>query len=636
MTRTSMIQPLARTLVAMCGMALVSGLSGVATAQVQDGRALERNQRVGGQNEAFSRRPSMADEVRLRNALVTGNVGGGRAFRGDVGYVAPGDFGARLGSDSTFSFRRDSASAAQVTNPMRRVDSLRWQFGGATGVAGSSAAMGDGVISRVGASGAAAAMARPGSTDLLGSVGADSFRPRPGTLRSTGAYAASTGLGDALVGYEATDRGYAPITASPLLGVRRVGLGATQGAGDVAARGATGLERPAPSSLSSPLTSPISGAVGEGTTRSTGAAVQRQDLAVRTLADDLRDRMDQRARDGDARPGDGPGDQPGDGRDDQRRPGERGDGPAPVRPGDVAPPADERESSARSREAVEERLRSLRERLVPTVNRLDETGRRARDQRDRDAAQRARTQGQGDRPDERGTEQPGARRDETGAPEDPRQRASAPLDLGTGIDPDTLRMIREAGGQARQFVDPTTGKRDLYAEQMFLGQDLLGKQRYFDAEERFAAALAVRPGDATAQAARLHAQLGAGLYLSAAVNLRQLVTAHPELLGLRYTGATIPPVDRLGSVAADLRTNLRRAIETNQTPNSGDGLLLAYIGWQVGDRAAIEEGLDGARRGFVSTPGATPAPEDVALLELLAGVWLAPPADSSPAPASNP
>ena len=70
------------------------------------GNALDSNPRVGG-GRINSR--SATDNYRARNALVTGNVPGGRGFRGSVGYTAPTDFRGVVGSDATYAFRRDSA-----------------------------------------------------------------------------------------------------------------------------------------------------------------------------------------------------------------------------------------------------------------------------------------------------------------------------------------------------------------------------------------------------------------------------------------------------------------------------------------------------------------------------------------------
>ncbi|MEO0476837.1 MAG: hypothetical protein AAF085_12845, partial [Planctomycetota bacterium] len=73
--------------------------------QVQNGSAHDANQQVGsgGYNQSAAR-----VDYRARNLLITGNVAGGRAFQGDIGYTAPGTFQGSLGSDSLFNFRRDS------------------------------------------------------------------------------------------------------------------------------------------------------------------------------------------------------------------------------------------------------------------------------------------------------------------------------------------------------------------------------------------------------------------------------------------------------------------------------------------------------------------------------------------------
>lgn len=80
-----------------------------AQVQVQNGAALDANQQVGsgGYNQAGQR-----IDYRARNLLVTGNVGGGRAFQGSIGYTAAGSFQGSLGSDSLFNYRRDSVFSA--------------------------------------------------------------------------------------------------------------------------------------------------------------------------------------------------------------------------------------------------------------------------------------------------------------------------------------------------------------------------------------------------------------------------------------------------------------------------------------------------------------------------------------------
>src|SRR5437762_1643352 len=72
----------------------VCGVSGAASGQ----NALDRNLQVGSGGVNTPTRPDFNTEVRMRNAIITGNAPGGVSFRGDVGYRAPGEFLGRLGT----------------------------------------------------------------------------------------------------------------------------------------------------------------------------------------------------------------------------------------------------------------------------------------------------------------------------------------------------------------------------------------------------------------------------------------------------------------------------------------------------------------------------------------------------------
>ena len=97
-------------------MALVSGAALIlptATAAAQNalggGNALDRNLGVGtGGVNTFAPQTNF----RERNAIVTGDVIGGRGFRGFVGYTSEFDFREPLGSNDLFRFRADSAIAS--------------------------------------------------------------------------------------------------------------------------------------------------------------------------------------------------------------------------------------------------------------------------------------------------------------------------------------------------------------------------------------------------------------------------------------------------------------------------------------------------------------------------------------------
>lgn len=153
------------------------------------------------------------------------------------------------------------------------------------------------------------------------------------------------------------------------------------------------------------------------------------------------------------------------------------------------------------------------------------------------------------------------------------------------LDPATVQMLRGLG-EPLQLLAPEGF--DAYARHMRIGEEYLSEGRFFQAEERFTAALSMRPGDTMASVGRIHAQLGNSLFLSAAVNLRRLLMEHPEMIGVRYDEELLPSVERmeaakvlLDRLIADVAAGMQRDA----------GLLLAYLGYQGGDEGAVDRGL---------------------------------------------
>jgi hypothetical protein len=556
------------TAVAVALLLAVAGLTASAQAQAGGGgRLLERDLRQPGTGApgGLTPRKSLLDEVRLRNALVTGNVGGLRSFRGNVGYTAPDDFRGQLASDSTFTFRRDSASASSL----RGVNSLRYQTTFSTG----NQVNPDSLVSRIGATGAAAATAAPGTSDTFSRQRA--FKTPTGALRSSATFTANESLTPALVGYTRGEDGVSKVTASSLLGVRKTrqeeikpavpgmpSLPAPRGTEETARPGVT-----PDSLLKSALPKPSDSI-------NTNLQENLQPTSRLTAYDNLRDRMKKA---------------------DEEKAKER------------ATAAKSEESGEKSTDiarGVDAQLESLRKRLIPDSSRLrDEKGRSIGARESAAAAE---------------VETPPAevfRKDG----EDKKPRVT-PL---TKEELEAIDLIRRSRAQANTFIDPVTGKRDFFAEHIATGEKLLGEERYFDAEERFALALSIKPGDVNAQAARIHAQMGAGLYLSAAFNLRNLLAANPEVAAIRFTGATVPNPDRLASLAADLRGKIAVADARKEDPLSSDGLMLAYIGHQVDNKELVREGLDVMKRGTRSkAEQASVTADQSALVDLLEKVWM--------------
>ena len=119
---------------------------------------------------------------------------------------------------------------------------------------------------------------------------------------------------------------------------------------------------------------------------------------------------------------------------------------------------------------------------------------------------------------------------------------------------------------------------------------------------------------APACAAPLVKQIGAGLYVSAATNLRHLFQQHPEVIGVHYTGDTMPAPARLTTMKDEMRENISKAKAQGAPPPDEAGLLLAYVGFQTNDAAAVKDGLGALRQ---TKDGATDP-----LTAVLEGVWV--------------
>ena len=208
-----------------------------------------------------------------------------------------------------------------------------------------------------------------------------------------------------------------------------------------------------------------------------------------------------------------------------------------------------------------------------------------------------------------------------GRPDNPLLNRSIDPDAVPTFDAEVLRRVREAGGMTNTLIAADIPNLDMYSAHMQSGEQLLTQNRYFDAEERFISAMSSRPGDVNAQIGRTHAQIGAGLYLSAALNVRQLLINSPEISGMRFAPKLLPDQARLDEIIPALREGL-----TSLTSGSDSGLLLAYLGHQLERPEDIREGLAALREHGDEA--------EQRLADLLQGVWLdaaAPTGDDSPA-----
>ena len=157
------------------------------------------------------------------------------------------------------------------------------------------------------------------------------------------------------------------------------------------------------------------------------------------------------------------------------------------------------------------------------------------------------------------------------------------------IDPAIIEAMRSSSTTVDELIqNATPSDRNYYALHLNQGHQSMMDGNYFDAEARFALALSIKPGDPTASIARVHAQIGAGLTMSAATNLRETFTVNPTMISAHYAPGLIPPASRLRDMVPRLETLSDGAgLRARQS-----ALILAYIGYQLNDDAVIKEGLD--------------------------------------------
>ena len=140
-------------------------------------------------------------------------------------------------------------------------------------------------------------------------------------------------------------------------------------------------------------------------------------------------------------------------------------------------------------------------------------------------------------------------------------------ELGTVVDPRMRARVAQVAGQA---------------------EAAMVKGDYFNAESRFDLALRLSPGNPILEAGRANAQIGAGLYRSAAITLSSLYRNQKEMMDVSWAESVRPSRTRLLLAVQDLD----KMIEEDPRGSTGLGLLVAYIGRQLGDRDLIARGLD--------------------------------------------
>jgi len=596
-------------------------------------RALDRNLGVG---TGRINQAAPQQDYRARNLVVTGDVAGGRGFRGSVGYRAEDDFAAATSQAATIEFRRGSA----YSNPLALNTSIaNDRFALATGI-GSQQYMSDYAYTRMSAMGLTG-VTLSGRGLETSALGAARARLDLMTVLSTNAasLAAATAPSNVRT-VRVPQLGSARVMVSPFTGVVLVPdgdpvdtfeggvYGSALMRDDVRsgrltradyARAATeygGLaaeldrQRQDTQLLEDARAAAAGmarmGGVGSSVGRPLGAdslvdAPTATDLLRRPGAYDdvlssVRQRYDLiRPAATDALAGAQPGAdtgaqglavpaQPGAAPSGTGAPGARADG----QPATALTP--ERAPIARA-------VRSLRDRFMtlPGVTRTD----LAQEELQAGLTQAPRA------PDQQpgaagpvGAAAPGAA--SGGEADSSAKGVIRPLTLE-----ETLLILRH--GTKVERLD--SGSKDAMDRLLRLGSDFMVSRRYFRAEDAFRTASIIAPASPMPLLGLASAQVGGGVQLAAAITLRRLLTDFPEMIDVRLAPNLQCDPGRMRNVA-------QQCVRFGKdSMNASDfGLVAAWCGHQLGDRSLVESGLALMESASANDP----------FVQALRALWLAP------------
>ncbi|XAM01441.1 hypothetical protein OT109_08600 [Phycisphaeraceae bacterium D3-23] len=572
--------------------ALSVGPAALAQQQVQGGNALDANHQVGS---GGSNRVENQVDYAQRNLVVTGQVGGGRAFQGDVDYFTAGGFQDGLGSDSLFNFQRDSvfsspqALGVQVNNTGGQVIVTRnttsapgfnasVPLGRATGTVYDQRS---GTVSFRQNSGALVTI--PGVSDLSRFHSLGTVRTQDGSLASLNA---STLTGIQVNPLQAEPFNLTPQSVTPLRAtppdfepeldsdIVQPGITSPYLRGQQRPDGTDPDDGPDPSLLGGPTPQNSTSNNGRfAPTMMLGNEMQR-DLAIQATRGTAQRRDGSLAQLNTYIFGTTP---------QQANPDEPAQ--APVNPyeailqeirdqalGDM--PEDGGDNAAVERPPWMDILENPDEAVLDAVN-------RAKDDAIRRSLGLVNDDGSVDR--------------EAELPE-----IDVDSELGQlidGLDYDLPRVASLSGEDREQRQN----------QMLLRAEQDLSAGNYLAAENLYRQVLRESADNPLARAGLIHAQLGGGMIRSAAFNLRALFSEHPELIALRYDEALMPSGERLRWLQRELTDMI-----ADDVHGAEPGLILAYLGYQLEADTLIQYGLGIAQERTPRDP----------LLPVLDRIWL--------------
>ncbi len=108
-------------------------------------------------------------------------------------------------------------------------------------------------------------------------------------------------------------------------------------------------------------------------------------------------------------------------------------------------------------------------------------------------------------------------------------------------------------------------------------EDLIKAGKYLQAADAYQQALTTEPDNALAVIGRADAELGAGMYSSAANDLKFLFTKEPTLISVRHSLGDFIPASRQTFLETDLKS-----LTMNSGPGNNASFMLTYLYYNTG------------------------------------------------------
>lgn len=569
----TMIQTRTNIVIGLVAFVMVWPVAAMGQYKVEDGRALDHNTRIGSGRRNVATGGN--EYGRYSQAVVTGNVSGMSRFRGGLDYSASSEFRDLTGSSDLFEFRSRSylppmGSSRRYANPMLRSNV---GFGG----------IGDGVDS-----GAVLLRGTAGTTagQVSGQVSEYNMDIRTARSSSGGAggyrlpsYELPSRVGDGDAGFSAYQfgdekplgltrdekGGVLAITATPLTGfdmrspgVKVVGEKVSKGIGEwVAGEKAWGDGEKI---------------VEEDRRGSQGNRVDEKIVGVNVATGYQLGQMLSGLRESE-----------------------------PISNFQMAVTGVDKDEVVFGKDVYVDLLRGIEGWDAERGKRLG-----VKDRRTEEKTEAESEAAEVEMPDE-GDESEGAYGEKNGELLIPKEEPEGDGKLEGGLEGEFEDLIAKLNYDL-PAIKTFAGSADTYVDKAMLrAEDYMSKGKYFFATKAYESVLRMELNHPLAQVGMVHAQLGSGMYMSAGRALYVLLDAHPELISAKYSEPVLPCKERMKII----ETGLRELVIENEK-SIELSLLLAYVGYQIGDGEMVDKGLTllGER-----------SPKD-GLVELLRRLWV--------------